>query len=52
MKLPTQSKPVERTTYNSNAAGSGAEATGFWSSLSKSALNIAKKVAPSLLGKR
>ncbi|MFM2476858.1 hypothetical protein [Celerinatantimonas sp. MCCC 1A17872] len=50
MKLPMQSSPVERTVYLSNAAGAGAEACFNWGSLLKTAGNIAKTVAPTVLG--
>lgn len=50
MKLPTQSLPIERTTYTSHGAGAGAEACSFWSSLANGALSAAKVVGPALLG--
>ncbi|MCL1057218.1 hypothetical protein L2729_04320 [Shewanella gelidimarina] len=51
MKLPTQSQPIERTTYNSHSAGVGANASFAEIKTAKPAPVSAKKNAPSLLGK-
>ncbi len=50
MKLPLQSRPVERKTYDSNAAAVGAHASFDWAGLAKIGLSTLPQVA-GLLGK-
>lgn len=50
MKLPTQTKPVERKTYNANAVTVGANASFNWGGLLSNVAKVALPVASSLLG--
>lgn len=45
MKLPTQTKPVERRTYNASAVATGANASFNWGGLLKTGLSIANQLA-------
>lgn len=44
MKLPKQTKPVERRTYNANAVTAGANASFNWGGLLKTGLGVANQL--------
>lgn len=48
MKLPNQSKPVERKTYNANTTSSGSAGMGLWEFITKTT-KIAGEVALKIL---
>jgi len=49
MKLPIQSKAVERKTYNANAVSVGANASFNWGALAGTVAKAALPIAASLL---
>lgn len=49
MKLPTQTKPVERKTYNANAVTVGANASFNWGGLLSTAAKTALPIVAGML---